>query len=90
MKPSLAEAVLDGGGTVIGTTRSGKADLAVADGWLTLLALEITNDDQNRRIVEQAHTMHGRLDVAPNNAGSRGTTEPWTGRRPFRVLASHQ
>ena len=66
---ALAEAVLHRGGTVIGTTRSGQADLAAPDGKLRVLALEVTDADQTRRVIEQAHALHGRLDVVVNNAG---------------------
>ncbi len=66
---ALAEAVLKGGGTVVGTTRSGKADLAVGGGKLHVLPLEVTDASQTRRVVEQAHALQGRLDVVVNNAG---------------------
>ncbi len=66
---ALAEAVLKGGGTVVGTTRSGKATLAAGDGKLHVLPLEVTDAGQIRRVVTQAHALRGHLDVVVNNAG---------------------
>jgi NAD(P)-dependent dehydrogenase (short-subunit alcohol dehydrogenase family) len=66
---SLAEAVLAGGDTVIGTSRSGQADLSAPPGRLDMLRLDVTDADQVTRAVQAAHRIHGRLDVVVNNAG---------------------
>ena len=47
---TLAEAVLRQGGTVIGTTRSGRVDLDSADDRLRVLALEVTDAEQVHRL----------------------------------------
>jgi NAD(P)-dependent dehydrogenase (short-subunit alcohol dehydrogenase family) len=66
---SLAKAVLAKGDVVVGTTRDGKAPAALNAKNLTVLPLELTDRDQIRRSVAEAHGRHGRLDVIVNNAG---------------------
>ena len=66
---ALAKAVLAKGDTVIGTTRDGRAPAGLNAGNLTVLPLELTDRDQIRRRVAEAHGRHGRLDVIVNNAG---------------------
>lgn len=67
---ALAEALLARGDTVIGTTRSGAADLAPGSGRLDVLALEQTDPAAVTRTVAAAFRLHGRIDVVVNNAGS--------------------
>ena len=66
----LAEALLARGSTVIGTSRNGQADLNAGSGQLHLLALDVTQPDGIAGVVEQAHQLHGRIDVVVNNAGA--------------------
>jgi NAD(P)-dependent dehydrogenase (short-subunit alcohol dehydrogenase family) len=66
---ALAEAVLAKGDIVIGTTRAGNAANQDVSGKLRLLPMEITDPKAVVTIVEQAHALHGRLDVVVNNAG---------------------
>lgn len=66
---ALAQAVLDQGDIVIGTTRSGKADLSGDANSLKLFELELTEPAQIKQTVEAAYQLHGRLDVIVNNAG---------------------
>lgn len=66
---SLAKAVLAKGDLVIGTTRDGKVPAGLNSGNLTVLPLELTDRDQIRRTVAEAHGRHSRLDVIVNNAG---------------------
>jgi NAD(P)-dependent dehydrogenase (short-subunit alcohol dehydrogenase family) len=66
---ALAQAVLDKGDIVIGTTRDGKADINGDSGNLKLFGLELTDTVQIRQTVEAAYKLHGRLDVIVNNAG---------------------
>lgn len=66
---ALAQAVLDRGYTVIGTTRSGKADLKGDANSLHLFELELTDLAQIKQTVDAAYQLHGRLDVVVNNAG---------------------
>ena len=86
---TLAEAVLRQGGTVIGTTRSGRADLDSADDRLRVLALEVTDAEQVHRVVRQAQALHGRLDVVVNNAGYGllGSIEEATDQEAAHVFA---
>lgn len=66
---ALAQAVLDNGDIVIGTTRNGKADLNADANTLKLFELELTDPAQIKQTVEAAYQLHGRLDVIVNNAG---------------------
>ncbi|WP_319423454.1 oxidoreductase [Pleurocapsa sp. FMAR1] len=66
---ALAQAVLDQGDIVIGTTRSGKADIKGDSDQLKILGLELTDTAQISQTVEAAYQLHGRLDVIVNNAG---------------------
>ncbi|WP_232224194.1 SDR family NAD(P)-dependent oxidoreductase [Mastigocladopsis repens] len=66
---ALAQAVLDKGDIVIGTTRDGKADLNGDSNNLKLFKLELTDSAQIKQTVEAAYQLHGRLDVIVNNAG---------------------
>lgn len=66
---ALAQAVLDRGDTVIGTTRSGKADLNGDANSLHLFELELTDLAQIKQTVDAAYQLHGHLDVVVNNAG---------------------
>lgn len=66
---ALAQAVLDQGDIVIGTTRNGKADLNGDSYNLKLFELELTDPAQIKQTVEAAYQLHGRLDVVVNNAG---------------------
>lgn len=66
---ALAQAVLDKGDIVIGTTRDGKADINGDSNNLKLFGLELTDTVQIRQTVELAYKLHGRLDVIVNNAG---------------------
>jgi NAD(P)-dependent dehydrogenase (short-subunit alcohol dehydrogenase family) len=65
----LAQALLDRGEIVVGTSRSGTADLDTGSGELHVLPLDLTAPDGARAAVERAHALHGRLDVIVNNAG---------------------
>ncbi len=65
----LAQGILDEGGVVVGTTRSGKADLDPGAGELHVLAVDVNNVKQVNAAVEKAHGFHWRLDVVVNNAG---------------------
>lgn len=66
---ALAQAVLDKGDIVIGTTRNGKADINGDSNNLKLFGLELSDPVQIRQTVEAAYQLHGRLDVIVNNAG---------------------
>lgn len=65
----LARAVLARGDRVIGTSRSGKADLDPGAGALHVLPLDLTKTDGIIPTMEQAHGLYGRFDVLINNAG---------------------
>ncbi len=65
----LAQAVLAAGDTVIGTTRTGKADWVQGEQALMLLPMELTDTEAIRKTIAHAHALHGRLDVVLNNAG---------------------
>jgi len=65
---SLAEAVLARGDTVIGTSRSGRADLPDSPR-LQVLRLDVADPEQIRPALRQALEFRPRLDVVVNNAG---------------------
>ena len=52
---------------MIGTTRSGRADLDSTDDRLRVLALEVTDAEHVHQVVRQAQALHGRLDVVVIN-----------------------
>ena len=67
-----AEAALERGDKVAATARKSAdvADLTERFGDAVLpLALDVTDADQVRQAVQQAHAHFGRLDVVLNNAG---------------------
>ncbi|MET0280513.1 MAG: SDR family NAD(P)-dependent oxidoreductase [Steroidobacteraceae bacterium] len=66
---ALAQASLDAGDKVIGTTRDGSAALQAEPGQLTVLTLDMTDTAAIGPAVEQAFQIAGRLDVIVNNAG---------------------
>lgn len=66
---SLANALLARGDTVIGTTRTGAADITQGKGRLDVLALDVTDAQAVRKTVTAAFELHGRIDVIINNAG---------------------
>ena len=66
----LAETLLERGSTVIGTSRSGQADIKPGSGTLHMLALDVTKPDEIAGVVARAHQYHGRIDVVVNNAGA--------------------
>jgi NAD(P)-dependent dehydrogenase (short-subunit alcohol dehydrogenase family) len=66
---AIAEAFLSRGDMVIGTSRSGKADVQQTSGELHVLPLDVTNREQVFRTVASAHAIHNRIDVLVNNAG---------------------
>ena len=66
---ALADALLTRGDTVIGTTRSGTAEVAQGKGRLEGLTLDVTDAESVRQAVGAAFRLHGRIDVIVNNAG---------------------
>ena len=66
---ALAEAFLERGDIVIGTSRSGKANIQQGRGELHAMALDVTDRDQVFRTFAAAQAIYGRLDVVINNAG---------------------
>ena len=66
---ALAEAVLDAGDAVVGTSRDGTSTIRNAGGDLHLLPLEVTDARAIGPTIERAIALHGRLDVVVNNAG---------------------
>jgi len=66
---AIAESFLARGDAVIGTSRSGRADVEQRNGKLHVLPLDVTNREQVLRTVSAAHAIHDRLDVVINNAG---------------------
>lgn len=66
---ALAQAVLARGDLVIGTTRNGESPAGPGCENLTVLPLEMADEEQITRQVEAAFGRHGRLDVIVNNAG---------------------
>lgn len=69
LRKALAQAVLDQGDIVIGTTRDGKVDLNGDSHNLKLFELELTDTEQIKQTVKAAYQLHGHLDVIVNNAG---------------------
>jgi NAD(P)-dependent dehydrogenase (short-subunit alcohol dehydrogenase family) len=66
---SLADALTARGDIVIGTTRTGTADITPEKGRLDALALDVTDAQAVRKTVAAAFQLHGRIDVIVNNAG---------------------
>ena len=66
---AIAESFLSRGDFVIGTSRSGKADIQQDSGELHVLPLDVTNREQVFRTVAEAHALRERIDVVVNNAG---------------------
>ncbi|MEH0196466.1 SDR family NAD(P)-dependent oxidoreductase [Caulobacter sp. CCNWLY153] len=66
---ALAQTALAAGHMVIGTTRDGVAPEGLSGPRLNILALEATDLEGVALVVNQAHALHGRLDVVVNNAG---------------------
>jgi NAD(P)-dependent dehydrogenase (short-subunit alcohol dehydrogenase family) len=66
---ALAEQALHRGDTVIGTTRSGHAEIESGPGRLLVLPLDVTNREQVFATVRRAYELNWRLDVIVNNAG---------------------
>jgi NAD(P)-dependent dehydrogenase (short-subunit alcohol dehydrogenase family) len=66
---SLADALISRGDAVIGTTRTGTADITQRKGRLHVLALDVTDAQAVRQTVSTACQLHGRIDVVVNNAG---------------------
>jgi NAD(P)-dependent dehydrogenase (short-subunit alcohol dehydrogenase family) len=66
---SLADALIARGDIVIGTTRTGTADIPQGKGRLHVLALDVTDAQAVRRTVSAAYQLCGRIDVIVNNAG---------------------
>jgi NAD(P)-dependent dehydrogenase (short-subunit alcohol dehydrogenase family) len=64
---SLCEALLASDHRVVGTTRNGKSELAHDK--LTVLELDVTNEQQTENAIQQAIATLGRIDVVVNNAG---------------------
>jgi NAD(P)-dependent dehydrogenase (short-subunit alcohol dehydrogenase family) len=66
---ALADALLARGDMVIGTTRSGTADVSRGKGRLDVLTLDVTDAQAVKKAVAAAFQLHGRIDVIVNNAG---------------------
>ena len=66
---ALADALLARGDTVIGTTRSGTAEVDRGKGRIEVLALDVTDAQSVKEAVTAAVQLHGRIDVIVNNAG---------------------
>src|SRR5690242_7931800 len=66
---ALAEALVARGDTVIGTTRTGSAEITAGKGHLDVLALDVADAEAVRETVAAAFQLHGRIDVIVNNAG---------------------
>jgi NAD(P)-dependent dehydrogenase (short-subunit alcohol dehydrogenase family) len=64
---TLCEALLQQGHRVIGTTRSGSSDLTHEN--LTVMQLDVTDQQQTEQVIQQAIAKLGRIDVVVNNAG---------------------
>ncbi len=66
---SLADALIARGDIVIGTTRTGTAEITRGKGRLDILALDVTDVQAVRKTVAAAFQLHARIDVIVNNAG---------------------
>jgi NAD(P)-dependent dehydrogenase (short-subunit alcohol dehydrogenase family) len=66
---ALAQAALERGDTVIGTSRSGGIPFADTAGSLHVLDLDLNDAAAIERTVETAFALGGRIDVMVNNAG---------------------
>ena len=66
---SIAQAALDHGDVVIGTSRNGKSTLMGEAGKVHVLPLDVTDRDLIFSAIANAHSLHGRIDVVVNNAG---------------------
>jgi NAD(P)-dependent dehydrogenase (short-subunit alcohol dehydrogenase family) len=66
---ALADALLARGDTVIGTTRSGTAEVTEGKGRLEVLTLDVTDAQSVKKAVAAAVQLHDRIDVIVNNAG---------------------
>jgi NAD(P)-dependent dehydrogenase (short-subunit alcohol dehydrogenase family) len=64
---TLCEALLQQGHRVIGTTRSGSSDVSHEN--LTVMQLDVTDQQQTEQVIQQAIAKLGRIDVVVNNAG---------------------
>ena len=66
---ALADALIARGDTVIGTTRSGTAEVGQGKGHIKVLTLDVTDALSVKQAVAAAFQLHGRIDVIVNNAG---------------------
>jgi NAD(P)-dependent dehydrogenase (short-subunit alcohol dehydrogenase family) len=66
---ALADALIARGDTVIGTTRSGTAEVTQGKGRIKVLTLDVTDAQSAKKAVAAAFQLHGRIDVVVNNAG---------------------
>lgn len=67
---ALAEEVLSRGDIVIGTSRTGKADIKGGNSEnLHLFDLDVAYPEDVKKVVQAAHSIHGRIDLVVNNAG---------------------
>jgi NAD(P)-dependent dehydrogenase (short-subunit alcohol dehydrogenase family) len=66
---ALSDALLHRGDKVIGTIRSGSAEVGQGKGRPDVLALDVTDAQAVKKTVAAAIQVHGRIDVIVNNAG---------------------
>jgi NAD(P)-dependent dehydrogenase (short-subunit alcohol dehydrogenase family) len=66
---AIAEALLQDGDKVIGTTRDGSSAIDDGSGRLHTLALDVTDTAAVKSAIAKANDIYGRLDVVLNNAG---------------------
>jgi len=64
---TLCEELLERGHRVVGTTRNGSSDLAHDN--LTVMQLDVTDEQQTEQVIKRAIAQLGRIDVVVNNAG---------------------
>jgi NAD(P)-dependent dehydrogenase (short-subunit alcohol dehydrogenase family) len=64
---ALCEALLESGHRVVGTTRNGASELKHEN--LSVVALDVTDEQQAEQAIQQAIARLGRIDVVVNNAG---------------------